>query len=445
MSVKSLGALAVVGLFSATVPFYVGGHFTHQALNNQLQMLIQSESPLFNIENIQSNLGLYDSVFSYDLVVDLTRHEFAGLSHDLGGIDTARFTIENHANHGFLSVDIDTVLTDEGVKIVDKFLAKGNISIDSKDKPMMTMKSQANVALTGSYQLTTSVNMQGLKMEQVNEVGEQAVVKLSASSFEGTFDGTMMNAVSQLKELSIQTGDSRFTFADMAFTGGGEIDLNGKDIFSTFVNQFLTFDIATINIQSPDKEIEAGKDIKIYMQSNTVEDRLLLDSNFSLTKAGDPSQPQKTIEDVELKFTFDLGKQAMMDYYQAAEQLSGSPEDPKLAMEMISKLLAEQSKVKLTSGKAKTFAGPIDITANLDIAAVDPEQFKANPMVLIQSLKYAAQGEIPKTLLLASGQLPPEAIDGLIQNEMLIEDNQQIKFDMSGEKGQVNLNGKPLM
>jgi hypothetical protein len=122
-----------------------------------------------------------------------------------------------------------------------------------------------------------------------------------------------------------------------------------------------------------------------------------------------------------------------------------NPNDPAQAMKLFANLLSEDINVTLNSVKAKTISGPVDLIGNINMGAVDPAQFSENPMVALQGLKYAISGEIPKGLVMITGQLPPEFIDNLLQQQMIELKDEQIVFKLTGESGSINLNDKPLM
>ncbi len=446
MSIKLLGAFAVIGAAGATVPFFAAGHFTQQALNDQMQILTSSVPQGISIENTQANLGLYDSDFSYDVVFDLKALGLPEMAQYVGS-DTVAITVNNKASHGFLTVAVDTTFEGQGKALVDKALSKLNLTLDEKAKPFMVMNSEVNVALNGGYSMQTKTHIQGFTMSITDNIGETATLRSTPISGITTFENGKVFSQSQIDTFTLSGGASAFTLDQVHFDANAEFSDPNAISFDNLIASRMSMTLEKVALKSPDMAFDALHGLNIKFDNRVVENRAKFNTLLKLEKAGHPAMAQTQVSEVELSLGVEGGLQAFKDYYRALEQLQGqsAANDPQQALIVFSKMLAEPLSFRFDTIKANTFAGKVDATAELNAAAVDPQSFRANPAVLVNALSYSAKGEIPKALLLMSDRLSIKTLENLLNNGMLTLKDQQVLFDMQGEKGHVNLNGKPLM
>jgi hypothetical protein len=444
MSKKLIAAVVVFGGIAATVPFYLSGHFAQQAMAQQMKIYIEPYKDQAILSNETVVSGLYSSSFSYDFSLKMDDAQMALVKEKLG-VDELSVHVDNQFSHGFLKVDIDTSVSGALRDKFDEALKKLALQLDNSDKQMFSLTTNASFSLGGGYEMNSNFDVQGFTATTTNDLGETVTVTAKPMVVVGTVTPGGAVSTTSIDNITIGTPDSTVSINQLSFTGDIELSAHNTGKLSMFGNQDFAFKLASIDLKGPEKEAQLLNDLNWGFKVNLNEGRATLNNTLSVAKAGSPDLPPTQVEDLAFNFTLQMGEKALEAYYEGIQTLQTNPDDPAVAMALFAKILTEKIGLTFNSIKAKTFAGAVDITANIDMVAVDADQFKANPMIAIQGLKYAAQGELPKDLLLMTGQLPRELIDNLLQQQMIELVDGQVIFKMTGEAGHVNLNGKPLM
>ncbi|NQZ05832.1 MAG: DUF945 family protein [Algicola sp.] len=444
MSKKLIAAVVITGGLLATVPFYFSGHFAHQALISQLELVRKPYQDAMQFIETDTQSGLYSSSFGYDVTLDLTNPQFAPLKQDIEG-DTLTLHIDNQMRHGFLSVSIESVFSGQAKTLFDKAMEKLQLKKADETRPMAQLTTDASFSVTGEYTMNTHFDLQGLTMQNQNDLGELVTMTTQPMQMSGTLAADILSYKANYGDITIGLPDSTITVNQLTANGSATILPPAEQQISAFGDQHFKLNLKSISMIQADKKAEVLSDL-IWAFTVTLKDgRGEFNNELSVAKIGNPQMPVTQIEDLVFNFTADMGLKAAKAYYEAAKKLPVSPDDPTAAMKLFANLLSEDINVNLNSIKAKTISGPVDLIGNINIGAVDPAQFSENPMVALQGLKYAISGEIPKGLVMMSGQLPPEFIDNLLQQQMIELKDQQIVFKLTGESGSINLNDKPLM
>lgn len=444
MSTKIIGAIIVVGAAAATLPFYLSGHFTHQALNNQLTEISSLNEAEFAVKNIASDLGIWSSQFSYDFDISIKDDpEFADVREALGS-DSVSVTVTNQLQHNFLGVTMDTKFSGEVFEQAKKHFTELTLQKSNEDLPLTTVTTNIKVNLNGSVDMQSIATVQQFSIVSTNEdIAKQGQVSFSPFVISSTWDENNWRGNSTIESITINSPENDVAINMLAFRGNGDL-INGVEL-DAFGKQLFDIKLGSLTLEEAGQVTELLKNMTWHMSSKVKDARTIYGNKIALDEFVLPDQPFSKIAEMNIDFDINADAKAMEAYLKTMQSMSANAQDPEVAVDMISKILAESVNFKVNAIRAKTFAGLIDVNANLDIAAIDPEAFKANPMQLIESLTYAAKGELPLDLLSMTGAVPPEMIDNLVQNEMIEIKDGQLVFTMDGEKGHVNLNGKPLM
>lgn len=444
MSKKLIAAVVVTGGLLATVPFYFSGHFAQQALTSQIELIRKPYQDAMQFIETDSHLGLYSSSFGYDVTLDLTNPQFAALKQDIEG-DTLTLHIDNQMSHGLLSVNMNSVFSGQAKELFDEGMKQLELKLADETQPMAKLVTHASFSVAGEYTMNTHFDLQGMTMQSENDLGELITLTTQPMQMSGTLDADILSYKANYGDITVGLPDSTITVNQLTADGSAKVLPPSEQQFSAFGDQQFKLNLNSVSMSQADKKVDVLNDL-IWAFTVTLKDgRGELNNELSLAKVGNPQMPVTQIEDLVFNFTADMGLKAAKAYYEAAKALQGNPDDPAAAMKLFANLLSEDINVKLSSIKGKTISGPVDLIGNINVGAVDVAQFTQNPMVALQGLKYAISGEIPKGLVMMTGQLPPEFIDNLLQQQMIELKDEQIVFKLTGESGSINLNDKPLM
>ncbi len=444
MSKKLIAALVVTGGLLATVPFYISGNFAHKALTSQIDLVRKPYQDAMQFVETDKTSGLYSSSFGYDVILDLTNPQFAPLKEDIES-DTLTFHIDNQMSHGFLGVTINSVFSGQAKTLFDEGMKAQKLKLADETQPMAKLITDASFSVTGDYTMNTRFDLQGLSMQSENDVGELVTVNTQPMQMSGTLDADVLTYKANYGNIIIGLPDSSITINQLTADGSTNILPPSEQQISAFGDQQFKLNLKSVSMSQADKKADVLNDLVWAFTVILKDGRGELNNELSLAKVGNPQQPVTQIEDLVFNFTADMGLKAAKAYYEAAKALQVNPDDPTQSMKLFANLLSEDINVTLNSVKAKTITGPIDLIGNINLSAVDPVQFTENPMAALQGLKYAVSGELPRGLVMMSGQLPPEFIDNLLQQQMIELKDEQILFKLTGESGSINLNDKPLM
>jgi hypothetical protein len=444
MSKKLIAAVVITGGLLATIPFYISGDFAHKALTSQIELVRKPYQDAIQFIETDKTSGLYSSSFGYDVILDLTNPQFAPLKEDIEG-DTLTVHIENQMSHGFLSVTIDSVFSGQAKTLFDKGMKELKLKLADESQPMAKLITAASFSVAGAYTMNSRFDLQGLTMQSQNSVGELVTVSTQPMQVSGTFDTNLLSYTANYGDIIVGLPDSTISINQLTSDGSAKVLPPSEQQFSPFGDQQFTLNLKSVRMSQADKKVDVLNDLNWAFTTTLKDGRGEFINELTLAKVGNPQQPVTQIEDLVFNFTADMGLKAAKAYYEAAKALQVNPEDPAQAMKLFANLFSEDFNVNINSIKAKTISGPVDLIGNINMGAVDPAQFNENPMVALQGLKYAISGEIPKGLVMMTGQLPPEFIDNLLQQQMIELKDEQIVFKLTGESGSINLNDKPLM
>ena len=448
MSNKVIAAVVVAGGVLATTPFYLSGFFAHKALSEQLKnQLAQSgmADTAITIANEASELGLYKSHYAYDMVFNMEHPQLVAFkSADTPSTLTLR--TENNFTHGFLSIEGSSTYSGNLVDILEKAVKQANFAKKDADKPLFTLNTSADFSLSGHYQIRITSDMQAFTASGTSAEGEAFKIASTPMKMSGVITPETMDGSYSLDNISLEQGGALFAMNNVSLSA------DATTWFSTELDSLLikdmksNFGINDISITSDNKTIKVAEKISVdYDLSTNDQLRGQVGVRYQVEKIDVPMIPMSKIDNLDIHMVLEGGVKGAIAYYEKIQTLATNPEDPELIMEIFSNLLAEDVGYDVKAFKAQTFAGPVDITADVDLKALDPAEFKQNPMLAMANLSYKAGGQVPMDLLAMSGQLPPEAIESLVQQEMLELKDGQVHFKLDGSAGSVNLNGKPLM
>ncbi|QBY04492.1 DUF945 domain-containing protein [Thalassotalea sp. HSM 43] len=165
----------------------------------------------------------------------------------------------------------------------------------------------------------------------------------------------------------------------------------------------------------------------------------------------DAKMTAKTIDAMGVKlsdfnYTASINK-VDLDVYAELQKLlvsGSSTEDPaRFAMEvqaLIPKFFESSPEIKINNLGVKTEQG--DIASKMDITIDESKVDANNPMSLIMALDAKADGSAPIEFFEQLGM--GENIEALIMQNMLVQDQEKVKFDFSFNNGQALINGMPM-
>lgn len=448
MSSKIIAAVVVAGGVLATTPFYLSGFFAHKAISEQLQQQLKQSgmaATAISIANEASELGLYQSHYAYDVVFNMEHPQLVAFKSE-GVPSTLTLRMINDFEHGFLSIEGNSHYSGNLIDLLTEASKKANFTLADDSKPFLTIKTSADFSLSGHYQIKATSNLQAYSAAGVSAEGEAYGLKASP---------VVMNAV-----ITPETMEGSYLFDTMEFSQGGANVIVNKGSMTFDANTWFSTELNSLLIKEAKSNMSV-EDVTIVSDGQTakVAEKLSFDydihsneqlrgkiaTRYRVGKIDMPSIPMSKIDDLDINMVIEGGVKGALAYYDKIQELQANPEDPQLAMALFAELLAEDVNFDITAFKAQTFAGLVDMTADVDMKALDSAEFLQNPMLALANLSYKAGGQIPMDLLAMSGQLPPEAIDNLAQQEMLEIKDGQVHFALDGSGGSVNLNGKPLM
>ncbi|MFT4924060.1 MAG: hypothetical protein ACI8WB_000138 [Phenylobacterium sp.] len=453
---KKLIVGAVILGAGATVPFYLSGHFAASALADYTSLLSRfdpaTNQPQILISNVTRQSGLYDSSYGFDVEVKLDTPAMAALK-DMVGADTVKLHIDNKISHGFLSVTFDTSFDSDFKVSYDKLTDKLQQYVKNKDQPWMTLITTADFSVTGDYHMKSDWNLQGFDFETTDQLGELININSKPLTLSSTMNKDTLTVATNIDNITMTKPSDTLSFnqfsvdvvanfiADPFAPASGD----AQTAFSVFKDQDIKIKLDSVLVKSADKEAMMLEQLDWHIKGDIGDPRAMFGSVLTVAKAGNPTIPMTVMNDVTVDLSFDVGTSALTKYSQAMQGFAANPQDPSLVLASVAHLLSENVTFTLNSIKLGTFAGLVDLSGNIDLSGLDMAQFQANPTVAIGALSYAAQGQVPRDLLMMSGQLDPELIDNLLAQQMLEQQEQQILFKLTGEAGHVSLNGKPLM
>lgn len=448
MSSKIIAAVVVAGGVLATTPFYLSGFFAHKAISEQLQnQLKQSGMPAtaISIANETSELGLYQSHYAYDVVFNMEHPQLLPLK-SASVPSTLTLRMENSFKHGFLSIEGTSKYSGNLVDLVAQASKALNFTLADQSKPFFDMKYNADFSLSGHYQIKATADMQAFTASGAPANGEAFEFKASPVVMDTVVTPETMEGSYTFDSMALNQGGAEFNF------NKGSMTINANTWFSTELDSLLVkeaksnLSLEDVTIISDGQTAKVAEKISIDYDIYTDEQlRGKIGTRYQVGKIDIPMIPMSKTTDIDINMVIEGGVKGALAYYEKIQELQANPEDPELAMALFAELLSEDINYNMTAFKAQTFAGLVDITADANMKAVDAAEFKQNPMLALANLSYKAGGQIPMDLLAMSGQLPPEAIDSLVQQEMLEVIDGQVHFKLDGSAGSVNLNGKPLM
>ncbi len=460
MSKKIIAGAVLLGAAAAIVPFYLSGYYAAQAMDDYLALTQQSYGHQLQISKATHQSGLYSSTYSFNISVDLTTPDMAPLQQ-LIGTDQLDLQVDNQLSHGFLSVAIDTAYSGTAKDEFTQFTTKFKPQAKQKDQPLTTLVTQAKFSLSGDYQITSDFTLQGLQLETTDQLGEPLTVSTEPLSLHSLINKKLMSVDGNIGQLTFSKPGDTVSLKQLSFTTTAHLAPQftaqeaepavaattepQSSVLGLFNSQNIDLKLASMTIKGPDKEAEMLSQLTWHMDAAMADPRTNLTSALSVAKVGNPTMPMTMLKDVQLDFSFDMGTTGLEKYTKALQSSTANLEDPAFVLAALGHLLAENINFSVSSAKVETFAGLVDITANVDFAALDKATFTANPQAAIASLSYTAEGQVPRDLLMMSAQMQEEVIDNLLEQQMLEEKDEQILFKLSGQSGSVNLNGKPLM
>lgn len=448
MSSKAIVAIIAVGGVLATTPFYLSGFFAHKAISQQLKdSLAQFNDTAIIINNEMSELGLYQSGYSYDIVFNLDSTELLPFK-ELIGKPTATLHIDHVFKHGFMSISGDLKYSGELVDIISQKAQANQFTKANPEQPLTTTTLEADFSLAGHYQMKVNTATQAFTM--INETPSAGIQTIKFSAQTSKFVGTpeKINGNFIQPKIEFINDINQIAVNNLIVNGSATLQLDRTLNEQIWQDQKITVNVADVEF-TESGNVDKVLDNFLFTYLINVDDkqRLHADIEYTFDKAGFNAMPMSKIENFSLGVDSELGYKAFKNYYDQFKAMTNpaNPSDPEVAIDIFSKLLTEDIQLNIKSLKAGTFAGPIDLTGNLDLKAVEVASFKQNPMQALANLSYALKGEMPQDLINMIGQIPPEAIDNFVAQEMLTLKDGQIFIDLTGEAGHVNLNGKPLM
>jgi uncharacterized protein YdgA (DUF945 family) len=137
-----------------------------------------------------------------------------------------------------------------------------------------------------------------------------------------------------------------------------------------------------------------------------------------------------------------ISQEALLAFNQIAAQPNNA--DPAVlqqkALAILPKLIDSNPLIKINTFGMTTDEGKTDI--KLEIAIDKSLYDAANPMSLVAAIDATSSGYSPEKFYAKLGLT--EMINGLIQQNLLVRDNSNLKFEASFKKGKAVLNGKEI-
>jgi hypothetical protein len=447
MSKKIVAAAIIIAGGAATVPFYLSGYFAANVMNEYTALVQQANDPQFKITNITQQPGLYQSSYGFDIEFDLNNPAFASVK-DIFATDQLKVRINNALSHDFLSVVIDTSFDGQIKASLDKYTEQLQKNAAITDKPWASLATTASFSLLGDPLVKSDLNIQAFDFSTTDKLGEVINVNTKPMSWNSLIDKDQFTFSSQIDNITVSKPNETLSFDKLAVEGVGhfaDLQVISKNPLSLIKDQNMTVTLDGITVTTADNEAKMLSQMAWRVDGQLGDSRSTFGSALTVAKAGNPTIPMTMLENMTVDFLVAMGTEALTDYSTAMQKLTNPQQDPAAVLASFAHLVSENIVISLKRIKADTFAGLLDITGNIDLAAMDMTQFQANPNAVVGSLSYAAQGQVPRDLLMMSAQMSAEVIDNLLEQQMIEEKDEQIIFKLTGAAGHVELNDKPLI
>jgi len=420
---KIIIPLILIVAVLAFAPFFIGS----QAENKIREMYAKaSEYPNIKFEITEYNQGWFSSDVKIKLNLDV-----AGVPQG----DEDSFSITQKMQHGPLlwkSGGLGFGLVDilYGVEFPKEVQTEMDQMEGLKSNPVLVV---TRLSFDGS-----SVSFVNISPFTLNKNGNEIIIK------EGKFEANInMNGkvtfVGSWQGMQVKEDDH--TLVEM-----GTLSINidqsladGQMFTKTALYEGdFTFDIDKLNIigHSP---ADTFKFENVFIGSTSAfnQDLANITAKFGAKKI---SAMEQEFEDFIYDFAFEnINKETIL----AMNNIILENGDPDAIMnayqDLLPGLIEKNPALKLNLG-VKTSVGQISTTAAI---AIDKEVYsKDDPMSLMLAVDATASGYAPESFFSGFGM--ESDIEMMIMQNMLIKDNDQIKFDVSFKKGQLILNGAPM-
>jgi hypothetical protein len=260
MSKKLIAAVVVTGGLLATVPFYFSGHFAHQALTSQIELVRKPYQDSVQFAGTDIKPGLYSSSYGYDVTLDLNNPQFAPLKEDIEG-DTLTVHIDNQISHGFLSVNMNTVFSGQAKDLFDKGMKELKLKIADESQPMAKLVTDASFSVAGEYQMNTRFDLQGLTMQSKNDLGELITLTTKPMKMSGTLAANMLSYKANYGDITVGLPDSTITVNQLTADGSAKILPPSEQQISAFGNQQFKLNLKSVSISQADKKVDVLNDL----------------------------------------------------------------------------------------------------------------------------------------------------------------------------------------
>lgn len=441
---KLIAAAVVIGAATATMPFYLSGHYAAEALADYTTMLQTSYGEQLEISNIKQQTGLYHSSYDFDMRLKLDSPAMATVKKMLSS-DSLHIKISNRLKHGFLNVSLDSSFDGDIKTTLEQLTTELQQRATNQDQPWAALATTADFSFFGDYQIVSNFSLQGFEFDSTDQFGDAIHVSSQPLSLVSTLGHHKLAVNGSIADITVSKPDEVLSLREFSVVALGHLNDNPKSRFSLFDDYDMTLKLGSVNVKGPDQAADVLSQLDLKINGNLGDQRAMFGSVLTVAKAGNPTIPMTQVENVKVDLGFDVGTEAFENYSNAMQKASATPQDAAAVLASFAHILSDNITVTLASAKVETFAGLVDLTADIAFTAVDMAQFQANPALALQSLSYTAQGQVPRDLLMMAGQLPPEYLDDLLAKQMIEEKDEQIWFKLTGESGNFNLNGKPVL
>ena len=359
---------------------------------------------------------------------------------------TLSLRFENDFKHGFLSIEGKSVISGSLVELLDNMGKEFKFTMPNNDEPFVTFTTEADFSLSSHYQLKAHLATQAFEFYLPNDEGEAVKFESTPMQFHVVLTPETAEGSYAIDRWSMYEGGAIVSAENVGLTFSGNLWFSPVLDKMLWQEQLGQLKIDKVTLNSGGNSATVAEQIAVDSVVTTDEQqRGQLGIRYQVKKFALPDLPMSNIEDLDVNIVGEAGVKAALEYYEQIQSMQTNPDDPQQGLALFAKLLTEDINFTIETFKAKTFAGPIDLIANMDFKGLDAAEFEQNPMLAMANLSYKASGELPQDLIAMSGQLPPELIDNLVQQQMLEVKDGQVHFTLDGSAGSVNLNGKPLM